>query len=177
MYLTDGERGRDADKCCVNSISGEILRYWRVFSERRRRRVQTFHVMLIYSRPVIRRRVDALISEEAVSDGAFLPHQQPDVRRSLPLNGPRAPKCNVRDPKLGIAHKRLHKDGRVHRNRCLIALTLQGESFVASVNTFHRFPQQNNQLINERSEATGIIVTWKNSSKGEEQVGMHGRVN
>lgn len=82
-----GGRGGDVNKCCVNSISGEILRYWRVFSVRRRRRVQTFHVMVIYSGPVIWCGVDALISEEAVSDGAFLPQQQPDVGCSLPLNG------------------------------------------------------------------------------------------
>lgn len=119
MYLTDGGRGRDVNKCCVNSISGEILRYWRVFSERRRRRVQTFHVMLIYRRPVIWCGVDALISEEAASDGAFLPRQQPDVCCPPPLNGPRVlhEKTVASDPKL---HKRPHKGGRVHVNRVII---------------------------------------------------------
>lgn len=96
VYLTDGERGRDTDKCCVNRISGEIFCYWRVFRERRRWRVQTFHVMLIYSRPVIWCRVDALICEEAVSDGAFLPHQQPDVCCSFPLSTPQMHQENSR---------------------------------------------------------------------------------
>lgn len=47
-----------------------------------------FPVMLIYSGPVIWCGVDALISEEAVSDGVFLPHRQADVCCSFPLNMP-----------------------------------------------------------------------------------------